>query len=251
MKTQFVFRRIVFVMIVLVLLCAAAAACADGVPAAGSLVTFGHYEQDGNTENGPEEIQWIVLDTDGDRVFLLSKYGLDAKQYNVKYTRVTWETCSLRQWLNSTFLDSAFTAEEQEEIFLTDVDNSPEQTYEKWRNVKNGNNTQDKIFLLSFAEANKYLGVTYENGDNAEARVAPTAFAKGRRAWSKRELKTADGDYAGRWWLRSMGRHPNRAAHVHSTGALRDSHVTSYNHLFGVMTVRPALWVKAEAVSGK
>ena len=219
MKTQFVFRRIVFVMLVLVLLCAAAAAYADGVPAAGSVVTFGHYEQDGNTENGPEEIQWIVLDTDGDRVFLLSKYGLDAKQYNVKYTRVTWETCSLRQWLNSTFLDSAFTAEEQEEIFLTDVDNSPEQTY--------------------------------ENGDNAEARVAPTAFAKGRRAWSKRELKTADGDYAGRWWLRSMGRHPNRAAHVHSTGALRDSHVTSYNHLFGVMTVRPALWVKAEAVSGK
>ena len=248
MKTQCVFRRIVFVMLVLVLLCAAAAACADGVPEAGSLVTFGHYEQDMNTENGPEEIQWIVLDTDGDRVFLLSKYGLDAKQYNVKYTRVTWETCSLRQWLNSTFLDSAFTAEEQEEIFLTDVDNSPEQTYEKWRNVKNGNNTQDKIFLLSFAEANKYLGVTYENGDNAEARVAPTAFAKGRRAWSKRELKTADGDYAG---LRSMGRHPNRAAHVHSTGALRDSHVTSYNHLFGVMTVRPALWVKAEAVSGK
>ena len=84
MKTQFVFRRIVFVMLVLVLLCAAAAACADGVPEAGSLVTFGHYEQDRNTENGPEAIQWIVLDTDGDRVFLLSKYGLDAKQYNVK-----------------------------------------------------------------------------------------------------------------------------------------------------------------------
>ena len=42
MKTQFVFRRIVFVMLVLVLLCAAAAACADGVPEAGSRVTFGH-----------------------------------------------------------------------------------------------------------------------------------------------------------------------------------------------------------------
>ena len=107
------------------------------------------------------------------------------------------------------------------------------------------------IAVIALPKEFTILGVTYENGDNAEARVAPTAFAKGRRAWSKRELKTADGDYAGRWWLRSMGRHPNRAAHVHSTGALRDSHVTSYNHLFGVMTVRPALWVKAEAVSGK
>ncbi len=251
MKTHFVFGRIVFAVLVLAFLCAAAAACADGVPEAGNLVTFGHYEQDGKKGNGPEEIQWIVLDTDGDRLFLLSKYGLDAKQYNVKYTRVTWETCSLRKWLNSSFLETAFTPEEQEKIFLTDVDNSPEQGYEKWRDVNNGNNTQDKVFLLSYAEANKYLGVTYEDGENAGARVSPTNYAKGRRAWSKRELRTADGDYAGRWWLRSMGRHPNRAAHVHSTGALRDSHVTSFNYLFGVMTVRPALWVKAEAVSRK
>ena len=248
MKTRYVFRRIVFVILVLVFLCAAAAACADGVPEAGSLVTFGRYEQDRKTDNGPEEIQWIVLDTDGDRVFLLSKYGLDAKQYNVKYTAVTWETCSLRNWLNSAFLETAFTAEEQEKILLTEVDNSPEQGYSKWRDVKSGNNTQDKVFLLSYAEANKYLGVTYEDGENAGARVAPTNYAKGRRAWSKRELRTTDGDWAGRWWLRSNGRHPNRAAHVHSTGALRDSHVTSFNYLFGVMTVRPALWVKAEVV---
>ena len=117
MKTLYAFRRIVLVILVLVFLCAAA--CAEGVPEAGSLVTFGHYEQDGNTENGPEAIQWTVLDTDGDRVFLLSKYGLDAKQYNVKYTRVTWETCSLRQWLNSTFLNSAFSAKEKQRIILT------------------------------------------------------------------------------------------------------------------------------------
>ena len=251
MKTAYFFRRVVFVFSVLVFLCGIAAAGAEDAMAVGSLVTFGHYEQDKDETNGQEEIQWMVLDRDGDRALLLSKYGLDAKQYNTKDTKATWETCTLRQGFNSTFLDTAFTAEEQEAILETEVDNSPEQGYEKWRSTNSGNNTVDRIFLLSYAEANKYLGVTYENGDNAEARVAPTAFAKGRRAWSKRELKTADGDYAGRWWLRSMGRHPNRAAHVHSTGALRDSHVTSYNHLFGVMTVRPALWVKAEAVSGK
>ena len=243
MKTQFVFRRIVFVMLVLVLLCAAAAACADGVPAAGSLVTFGHYEQDRNTENGPEEIQWIVLDTDGDRVFLLSKYGLDAKQYNVKYTRVTWETCSLRQWLNSTFLDSAFTAEEQEEIFLTDVDNSPEQTYEKWRNVKNGNNTQDKIFLLSFAEANKYLGVA-QGKSPVKARMAPTAFAVSRKVSAYDSHLTEDGKKAAMWTLRSPGEYDTQLANVFMSGGLSISSLTYWDSF---TAVRPAMWVDLTA----
>ena len=248
MKTEYFFRRGVFVFLVLVFLCGIVAAGAEDAAAVGSLVTFGHYEQDANENDGTEEIQWIVLDRDGDKALLLSKYGLDAKQYNTRYTKVTWETCTLRAWLNSTFLDAAFTAEEQEAILETEVDNSPEQGYEKWRSTNSGNNTVDRIFLLSYAEANKYLGVTYENGENVEARVSPTIYARARRAWSKRELLTADGDYAGRWWLRTPGRHPNRACHVHSTGALRDSHVTSNNYLFGVVAVRPALWVKVDAL---
>ena len=48
----------------------------------GDIVTFGRYEQDNNLDNGPEEIDWIVLDIQGDKALLLSKYGLDAKQYN-------------------------------------------------------------------------------------------------------------------------------------------------------------------------
>ena len=158
MKTQFVFRRIVFVMLVLVLLCAAAAACADGVPAAGSLVTFGHYEQDMNTENGPEEIQWIVLDTDGDRVFLLSKYGLDVMPYNQTKKEMTWEACTLRQWLNGEFLQYAFSTREQNAIQMTATDNSASQKYSEWK-TNGGNQTTDQIFLLSYAEANRFLGV--------------------------------------------------------------------------------------------
>ncbi|MBR5961393.1 MAG: hypothetical protein IKZ98_10430 [Clostridia bacterium] len=247
MKTALIVRRGVFVFLVLVFLCSFAAACAEDAMAVGSVVTLGHYEQDKNRNNGTEEIQWIVLDRDGDRALLLSKYGLDAKQYNTKYTKVTWETCSLRKWLNSTFLTTAFTEEERELILETEVDNSPEQGYPVWRDTNSGNNTIDRMFLLSYAEANKYLGVTYEDGENVKARVAPTRYARSRRAWSKRALLTEDGDCAGRWWLRSPGRHPNRACHVHSTGAVRDSHVTSYNYLFGVMTVRPAMWIRVAA----
>ena len=202
-------------------------------------VRFGRYEQDNDLGNGPEEIEWIVLDVQDGKCLLMSKYALDGKKYHGKRTAVTWETCDLRYWLNNDFLETAFTDEEQEAILVTEVDNSPEQGYEKWRSTNSGNNTVDRIFLLSYAEANKYLGVTY---------VSPTKYASYRHAWSKRELLTEDGDYAGRWWLRTPGRHPNRACHVHSTGALRDSHVTSNNYLFGVMTVRPAMWIKVDAV---
>ena len=52
---------------------------AEQPPETGSIVTFGRYEQDGNEENGPEPIEWTVLDVDGnayfraaDRVFRLN-----------------------------------------------------------------------------------------------------------------------------------------------------------------------------------
>ena len=36
----------------------------------GGIVTFGRYEHDGNEENGPEEIEWIVLDVQDGKVLL-------------------------------------------------------------------------------------------------------------------------------------------------------------------------------------
>ena len=117
----------------------------------GGIVTFGRYEQDGNEENGPEEIEWVVLDVQDGKALLLSKYGLEAKPYNTEYTDVTWETCTLRAWLNSDFLNKAFSTEEQSAILTTTVDNSSSQGYNDLISI-DGNNTQDKIFLLSYAE---------------------------------------------------------------------------------------------------
>ena len=114
----------------------------------GSIVAFGRYEQDGNEENGPEEIEWIVLDVQDGKVLLLSKYGLEVKPYNTDHynpdhTEVTWETCTLRTWLNSTFLITAFTVFERKAIPAVTVvaDKNPED------GTKAGKNTKDKIFL--------------------------------------------------------------------------------------------------------
>ena len=213
----------------------------------GNIVKFGRYEQDNDTENGPEEIEWIVLDTEGNKALLLSKYGLDCKQYNKAYVAVTWETCTLRAWLNDEFLKEAFTEEEQAAIPVTEVDNSQSQGYSKW-DTTGGNNTQDKVFLLSCAEANKYLDITWDNIENYKARVVPTAYALAQGASTNREMwKTADGELAGRWWLRSAGRHQHRAAFVYGAGALRSTHVTSTSGHYGGNTVRPALWLDLDS----
>ena len=209
-------------------------------------MTFGRYEQDNHEENGPEAIEWLVLDTDGSRSLLLSKYGLDVQPYNRKYVAITWENCTLRKWLNDQFINTAFTAEEQEAILLTDVDNSPEQGHRQYQ-ANSGNNTQDKIFALSYAEAHKYLDVTYENKDNIKARVAPTAYALAKHAWTGKGRQTEEGLEAGRWWLRSPGRHPNRASHIYAYGAVRDNQVTAGSPLFGYPMVRPAFWLNLDA----
>lgn len=45
-------------------------------------MTFGHYEQDNDTDNGPEPIEWIILTQFGNRALLLSRDCLDAQYFN-------------------------------------------------------------------------------------------------------------------------------------------------------------------------
>lgn len=205
-------------------------------------VAFGRYEQDADLGNGPEPIEWLVLDYDAknNRALLLSRYGLDTKPYNTEYTNITWEQCTLRRWLNNDFMNKAFSSVEQSAILTTAVDNSESQGYSRW-STNGGNNTQDKIFLLSYAEGNKYLGVTY-NRNNIKSRVALTAYANRQELNSgyktNNGYKTKDGQAAGRWWLRSPGEDKYGAAHVYYRGSLGSQDVINRG-----ISVRPALWV--------
>ena len=81
----------------------------------GDTVSFGSYEQDGNTQNGPEPIQWIVLDKLDEQLLLLSADVLEARQYHhVPFEEVTWENSDLRAWMNGDFYDGAFTPVQRE-----------------------------------------------------------------------------------------------------------------------------------------
>lgn len=219
---------------------AAAAAARNAKFTVGNYVTFGTYPQ---TKAGKDAtpIEWLVLARDGDKALLISRYGLDAQPYNKDHTSVTWETCTLGTWLNGTFYNKAFSSAEQAAILTTNVDNSKNQCYSGW-STSSGNNTQDKVFLLSYAEANKYFGVTYDNSSNTKSRVAPTAYAIAQGAWTSSSNKTTDSTYAGWWWLRSPGTYQDYAAIVYFVGSLDFNYVDSDSG-----SVRPALWVNLES----
>lgn len=212
----------------------------------GSIVTFGRYEQDGNSDNGGEKIEWIVLDVQQGKCLLLSRYCLDTKPYHSGSKKITWKDSSLRKWLNSDFLNSAFLPMEQEIISVTAVDNSRKQGYSEWKKTKGGKNTKDRVFLLSCAEADRYLGVSFGGGINLSACCEPTAYAAGKGAHceSLRESDHPDTVYAW-WWLRSPGYVQNAAAGVDGTGTLLDSSAS-----WEEACVRPAIWVSLDELAG-
>ena len=195
----------------------------------GDVVEFGKYEQDNNTSNGKEDVEWNVLAKEDNRVLLISKYALDCKQYNSTYTDVTWETCSLRQWLNGTFLNDAFSTEKQALIQDTYVsaDANPDCSTDP------GNATTDKIFLLSINEAKKYFC------SDEDRMCVPTEYAKANGAYTS-NWYTKNGVPTCVWWVRSPGFFRNYAALVGDDGSVDYGGLyVHYDHAY----VRPAMWV--------
>ena len=203
-------------------------------PVPGSVVTFGHYEQD-NSKKTKDAVEWIVLDVKDGKALLFSRWILDTAQYNKKDQAVTWEKCSLRSWLNRDFVKAAFTKEEQKSILTVTVPNGPEQNSSKY-GTDGGSDTEDRVFLLSYAEAWKYL-------DTCHARIAAsTPYAVKRGAFpSPRYL--VNGLETTAWYLRTPLDTPDRVCYVGINGRLGGNGVTVKE-----IGIRPAMWVDAAAL---
>ena len=207
---------------------------------AGQVVRFGRYPHSASGSDNTM-IEWRVLEVRGNSALLLSRYGLDAKPYNEKRAAVTWETCSLRAWLNGAFFRRAFNAAEKDAIPFVQVDNGADQGNSAWR-TDGGNATQDRVFLLSCSEAAKYFQTAWRAGDSAIARVHPTEWAfRHSKAWINTDYRTVDGGEAGWWWLRSPGRNAKRAAYVSVDGSLDNTDVD-----WEIGCARPAIWVRLD-----
>ena len=194
-------------------------------------IYFGNYYQSNSSTKEP--IKWRVLSVDGNDAFLLADQNLDAKPYNEEATDVTWATCTLRTWLNGTFLNMAFTSAEQAAIKNTTVVNEDNPYY----GTEGGVNTTDKVYLLSIAEAcNTAYGFNGEFRTVSETREAKnTAYAKECGAWTSTSTEyEGNGD----WWLRSPGDDSIDASDVDGYGY---GHVYGMNGYIDRGAVRPAL----------
>ena len=229
-------------------------------------VWFGNYWQEDTNGDGKADkndakqpIKWRVLSVDGDDAFLLADKNLDCQRYHDTNKDITWETSTMRSWLNGygaeanqegkdysrdNFLDDAFTPAEQSAILTAYVsnnnDNAPYPT-------EGGNDTSDKVYLLSLAEAmNPVYGFLsdYMKYD-AGRRAKNTEYAKGRGAWTR---TSASAKYAGNgvWWLRSPGddRYDASSAGSHGSVNWYGDYVDHDN-----WAVRPALHLNLKASS--
>ena len=197
----------------------------------GDTLFFGHYEQ--NHENQKDPIEWQVLDVQGKKAMLISRYGLDAQRYNRKNIATTWGECTLRNWLNNQFMNQAFSKEEQSAILVTNVDNSEAQGY--WK-TDGGETTRDRIFLLSYAEAWKHLK------SDGERICEPTQYACKRGVYDSNTFKSYWRGNGCWWWLRSPGSRQQFVACVIYNGSR--SSIDIYDER---AAVRPVLWVNLES----
>ena len=146
-----------------------------------------------------EPIKWRVLQSENGEAFLLSNVILDKQLYNENDKYVTWEKSSLRAWINKKFIKRAFIDEEREKINITEIVNQDNPVY----GTEGGNNTFDKIFLLSLSEVSEQQdGEKYGFLDDEIRACGKSDFSK-TGSW---------------WWLRSPGSYSLDAAEVNDDG---------------------------------
>ena len=181
----------------------------------GDTITFGHYEQDNDTSNGPEAITWKVLDVQDGKALVISEKILARVRHRYVedgHGTVTWETSRVRQWLSEDFFDAAFSDEEKTAVYLTNVKSEPNPDY---TDTDPGKDTQDYVFVLGLEQYDAYFA---DDGDLFDAIAPYTEVARVGNPYAKDELVrtakyypmnnavrgNADGS-AGWWWLRTVG----------------------------------------------
>ena len=187
---------------------------APRTPGPGTYMMIGHYEQDGNLQNGPEDIYWKVLAYENGQVLLISERTLEAVPYNNEMAEVTWENSTIRKWLNNDFYNNAFDEQEKNDIITSYVVNNDNAVY----GSKGGNNTYDKVYLLSKEEL-----AVYSDFVENRWRAVPTEYVK--------NLQIIDS-----WWLRTPGENNDRAVCVVQGSAYDPGYFVNSKYL-----VRPVI----------
>lgn len=220
----------------------------------GDIVQMGTYEQDGDAET-EDPICWDVLDKDGDAVLLISHDVIAYQRFSDSRKCVIWEDSEIRTWLNQEFYAEAFDEEEQASIrettlenlstvgFAAHVDPSGDVQVRESRP-----DTKDKIFLLSWKEAEQYYGNRLTDASVLGRRPSRAVLQKRKAIFTDliiEELPAMypysrhlpDGTERLSWMLRSTGMKNYTIFVIGYEGKWDQYYPDSYNG------VRPAMWV--------
>ena len=167
---------------------------------------FGRYYQNANSKE-LLPVEWLVLEENESRILLMTKKCVDEIPYNGRRENVTWENCSLRQWLNNEFFNTAFTDEEKASIIPAVL--------------------SDKVFALSREEVLRYLP------DETDRQCVPTEHSLNRGTY-------VNGSGLCAWWTRDEDKN-SQAVYLSSYGTFGNRpHYVDEN----IIGVRPAIRVR-------
>ena len=198
----------------------------------GEIIAFGGYD-------------WIVLEIGREKTLIITKDIIEKRAYHVAYQDITWETCTLRAYINGEFYNRFCNSDKKRIAKVRN--NNPNNEYLTYggniRNTPGGNPTDDFVFLLSIGEAKDYFHTTDRSAEDTDG---DKEKSKKQLSWGPASYPQSDvliAAYAGkpwRWWLRSPGFVSNHAAYVHDGGYVN---VYGYNVLNAYAGVRPALYL--------
>ena len=196
-------------------------------PEVGDIVVIGSYEQDNVLDNGTEPLEWIVLEVQEDKAWLMTKYCIDQVIFYPERVPMYWGKSDLRAWMNGEFFETTFTEEEKEIILTTIVKN------DNPHGMKGASaDTEDKIYLLSKSEVLHFMP------EMADRVAYPTEYAKSKDITLSPETGSC------RWWTRTPG-----ARKMDMCGMRLDGRISAYGMQdvdWPTNTMRPVMWVKVE-----
>lgn len=197
----------------------------------GDSIIMGEYEQDGDVNNGAEPIEWIVIKTEKDKAYVISKYILDQKEYGTtngtQEIQNQWSNSTLRTWLNDAFFENVFSADEKLRILPTITSQR--------------DSASDYLFCITRQELLDYgLGV-----------AETTAFARESGVFGLYQSGTPGCGMEGFYWLRVAD---DANVNIHPVEAMVETYTKEMEHkeiLWAEIDrmdigVRPAMWIEVE-----
>ncbi len=171
----------------------------NGSVVRGDAAYFGSFAQSDSTGTKKDPIKWRVLSINGNDAFLVSDTKLNVGKYHDKDAMVTFANSSLRTWMNSEFLNSAFNTAEQKALISTGG---------------------DKVSLLTHDEVMKDEYGFISSHTRAAKNTPYTCKLQQKKGVSAANVNMTNGIYWGAYWLKMTSNSQGYIIAVRGNGSI-------------------------------